>query len=435
MSEKSSNFVTSLKTVSILLVICIVCGALLALCNDLLYIDEDTKFKRDMQKVYPQFDPDTSVSETPIAEYKELPGAGSVSKVYRSKDGAYILEATGKGGYPDGSGTVTMYVVVGGETPNVQIKSVLITGNTKQSWIANITQKSLDKAYVGKNIKDVASLQMGSDYSFGGATMASTAVFNAIKSAVNYCVTALKLVSTPESEARDAAIALLGEGYEFITVVDEAYTTAVGANFYFTATKDGSPALDVYVFGDKESGHNIVALNGELLHAERNSDTAIIAKTEGIDNTLVQKVQGLSHLESQIRKSAPNFTYDADGDLSQYATHSDFANTQITSAYISNDGSIAIIAESTVGDYEGYTPGKLTMMVVIADGKIAGYKVLSYGGHSYFDGAIGNKDPQLYVGSAIDGIEYVKVTGATGSGVAYYNNIGLAAYYARSISA
>ena len=40
MSEKSSNFVTSLKTVSVLLVICIVCGALLALCNDLFYIDE-----------------------------------------------------------------------------------------------------------------------------------------------------------------------------------------------------------------------------------------------------------------------------------------------------------------------------------------------------------------------------------------------------------
>ena len=432
--SKSSSFVTSLKTISVLLIICIVCGALLALCNDLFYIDEETKFNRAMQKVYPEFERDTSVSETPVAEFKDLAGAGSVSKVYRSKDGAYILEATGVGGYPDGSGTVTMYVVVGGETPNVEIKSVLITGNTKQSWIANITQKNIDKAYVGKNIKDVASLQMGNDYKWGGATMASTAIMNAIKSAVNYCVTALKLVSTPESEARDAAVALLA-GYTLTTVVDDAYTTAVGANFYFTGTKDGADDIDVYVFGDKESGHQIVALKAGLTHADRMLDTAIVAKSEGIDNALVQSAQGLSHIESQIRALAPSFTYDVAGDLSQYATHSDFADTQITSAYISNDGTLAIVAESKVGDYDGYTPGKLTMMVVIADGKISGFKVISYGGHSFFDNFIGNKNPQLYIGSAIDAIEYVKVSGATGSGVAYYNIIALSAYYARSISA
>ena len=437
MSEKSSNFVTSLKTVSVLLVICIVCGALLALCNDLLYIDEDTKFNRAMQKVYPQFDRDTSVSETPIAEYKELPGAGSVSKVYRSKDGAYILEATGKGGYPDGSGTVTMYVVVGGETPNVQIKSVLITGNTKQSWIANITQKSLDKAYVGKNIKDVASLQMGSDYSFGGATMASTAVFNAIKSAVNYCVTALKLVSTPESEARDAAIALLGEGYEFITVVDEAYTTAVGANFYFTATKDGSPALDVYVFGDKESGHNIVALNGELLHAERNSDTAIIAKTEGIDNALVQKVQGLSYLESQIRKSAPNFTYDANGELGDLAKHEDYPTAEILKVYKSNDGSLALVVQAP-GYREALTDPQLTIMVIIADDKVAGWELISAGSNNMFGGYLSGD--KLYINTNIDApLAFDENTmvmgGATLSGNALNEIINLAMHYARSVSA
>ena len=430
--SKSSSFVTSLKTISVLLIICIVCGALLALCNDLFYIDEETKFNRAMQKVYPEFERDSNVSETPLADFKTVAGVGNVSKVYASKDGTYILETTGLGGFS--SGTVTMYVAIGGKNPDVQIKSLVVTGNDGQSWMAKVGQKELDKAYVGKNIKDISAVQFGADYKLGGTTYTSTAILNAVKAAVNYCVTALKLVSTPESEARDAAVALLA-GYTLTTVVDEAYTTELGASFYFTGAKDGADNLDVYVFGDSASGHQIVALKAGLTHADRMLDTAIVAKSEGIDNALVQSAQGLSHIESQIRALAPSFTYDVAGDLSQYATHSDFADTQITSAYISNDGTLAIVAESTVGVFEDYTPGKLTMMVVIANGKISGFKVISYGGHSYFDGSIGNKNPQLYVGSAIDAIEYVKVSGATGSGVAYYNIIALSAYYARSISA
>ena len=433
MSEKSSSFVTSLKTISVLLIICIVCGALLALCNDLLYIDDETKFNRAMQKVYPQFDRDTSVSETPIAEYKTLAGVGSVSKVYHSKDGAYILEATGTGGYPDGSGTVTMYVVVGGETPNVQIKSVLITGNTKQSWIANITQKALDNAYVGKNIKDIAALQMGKDYSFGGATMASTAAFNAIKSAVNYCVTALKLVSTPESEARDAALALPElAGYNFVTVVDEAYTTELGVNFYFTATKEGADSLDVYVAGDKDSGHQIVAVKAGLLHADRMLDTAVVAKSEGIDNELVAKVQGLSQLEAQIRKSAPNFTYDANGEIGDLGKNDQFPTAEILNVYSSNDGSLAIVVQAP-GFYESTSDPQLTIMVIVAEGKIAGWELISAGSNNQFSDY--TKGDKFYIGESIDGtIAKQLVGGSTYSGDALYEIVNLAAYYARSIN-
>lgn len=433
MSEKSNSFLTSVKIISVLLIICVVCGALLALCNDIFYIDEETKFNRAMQKVYPQFDRDTSVAEAPVAEHKELAGVGNVSKVYRSKDGTYILEATGFGGFS--SGTVTMYVAVGGETPNVQIKSLVVTGNVGQSWMAKVDQKSIDKAYVGKNIKDVASLQFGADYKLGGTTYTSTAIMNAVKAAVNYCVTALKLVSTPESEARDAAVALL-DGYTLTTVVDEAYTTELGASFYFTGTKDGADNVDVYVFGDKESGHQIVAVKAGLFHADRTQDGAIVAKSEGIDSALVAKVQGLSQLEAQIRKSAPNFTYDADGELGEYTTNSAYANTQVTKVYKSNDGSLAIVAESTVGDYEGYTPGKLTMMVVVAEGKIAGWSVVSYGDHTFFQGMIANKYPNAYVGESVAAeIAKVAVAGATGSADAFYNIINIAAYYARSIQA
>ena len=431
MSEKSSNFVSSLKAVSILLIICIVCGALLALCNNIFYIDDETKFNRAMQKVYPDFDRDTSVSETPLAGFKTVAGVGSVSKVYASKDGAYILETTGLGGFS--SGNVTMYVAIGGQNPNVTIKSLVVTANVGQSWMAKVDQKTLDKAYVGKNIKDIAAAQFGNNYKLNGTTFTSTAILNAVKVAVSYCVDGLKLVSTPESEARDAALLLL-DGYTLTTVVNDAYTTELGANFYFTGTKAYADDIDVYVFGDTASGHKIVAVKAGLKHADRTQDTAIVAKSEGIDNALVTKVQGLSLVEFQVQKYAPNFTYDADGDLGEHTTNSAYANTQVTKVYKSNDGSLAIVAESTVGDYEGYTPGKLTMMIVIAENKIAGWSVVSIGDHTYFEPYIATPNPNAYVGQSITAeIAKVAVAGATGSANAFCNIINIAAYYARSI--
>lgn len=425
--SKSSSFVTSLKTISVLLIICIVCGALLALCNDLFYIDEETKFNRAMQKVYPEFERDTSVSETPVAEFKDLAGVGNVSKVYASKDGTYILESTGVGGFS--SGTVTMYVAIGGKNPDVQIKSLVVTGNVGQSWMAKVGQKELDKAYVGKNIKDIASVQFGADYKLGGTTYTSTAILNAVKAAVNYCVTALKLVSTPESEARDAAVALLA-GYTLTTVVDEAYTTELGASFYFTGTKDGADNLDVYVFGDSASGHQIVAVKAGLKHADRILDTAVVAKSEGIDNALVQKVQGLSQLEAQIRKSAPNFTYDADGELGENAKNDQFPTAEILNVYKSNDGAMAIVVQAP-GFRESTSDPQLTVMVIIAEGKIAGWELISAGSNNQFSDY--TKGEKFYIGASIDGtIEKQIVSGSTLSGEALYEIVNLAALYART---
>ena len=425
--SKSSSFVTSLKTISVLLIICIVCGALLALCNDLFYIDEETKFNRAMQKVYPEFERDTSVSETPVAEFKDLAGVGNVSKVYASKDGTYILETTGVGGFS--SGTVTMYVAIGGKNPDVQIKSLVVTGNVGQSWMAKVGQKELDKAYVGKNIKDIAAVQFGADYKLGGTTYTSTAILNAVKAAVNYCVTALKLVSTPESEARDAALALL-DGYTLTTVVDETYTTELGASFYFTGTKDGADNLDVYVFGDSASGHQIVAVKAGLKHADRVAETAVVAKSEGIDNALVEKVQGLSQLEAQIRKSAPNFTYDADGELGENAKNDQFPTAEILNVYKSNDGAMAIVVQAP-GFRESTSDPQLTVMVIIAEGKIAGWELISAGSNNQFSDY--TKGEKFYIGASIDGtIEKQIVSGSTLSGNALYEIVNLAALYART---
>ena len=45
--------------IAVLVVICLVCGLLLALLNDLLYIDDNTRLDRAMKKVYDKFDVET----------------------------------------------------------------------------------------------------------------------------------------------------------------------------------------------------------------------------------------------------------------------------------------------------------------------------------------------------------------------------------------
>lgn len=435
MSEKSSNLLTSVKIVSVLLAICIVCGVLLALCNDLLYIDDETKFNRAMQKVYPDFKRDTSFDETPIASAKDLAGVGSVSKVYRSTDGTYVVESIGYGGFS--SGTVTMYVAIGGTTPNVKIKALGITANVGQSWIAKVDQKSLNNAYVGKNIQDVSAITFGGNYKIGGTTYTSTAVLNSVKAAANYCITGLKLVSTPESEAREAAIELLGN-YDYTTITDETYKAALGYDFYFTAVNEGE-SYDVYVFGNADDGHQIVAINNTLTHTERTTnDDAIKAKTDGISNETLAKVRGLSHLESQVLQLGKigdvthieNFTYDiADDHGGEFATNEAYGTARIANVYRSNSGAMAIIATCDPGSF-----GTLKLMVIINDNKIVAWDVIDVGGHNLFNSNYGEQNPRPYYGNDISSITKQNVAGATYSGTALYNIIGLCAYYAQSIS-
>lgn len=430
MNQKSSNFLTSVKIVSVLLAICIVCGVLLALCNDLLYIDDETKFNRAMQKVYPDFKRDTSFSETPVAGAKTLAGVGEVSKVYRSTDGTYVVESIGYGGFS--SGTVTMYVAIGGTTPNVKIKALGITANVGQSWVAKVDQKSLNNAYVGKNIQDVSAITFGGNYKIGGTTYTSTAVLNSVKAAANYCITGLKLVSTPESEARDAAKDLLGN-YNYTTITDETYKTALGYDFYFTAVNEGE-SYDVYVFGNADDGHQIVAINNTLTHNERTtSDDAIKVKTDGISDETLAKVRGLSHIESQVQQlRIEGFTYDiADDHGGEFATNEAYGTARIANVYRSNSGAMAIIATCDPGSYNGYSPKTLTLMVVISADKIVNWKVVSVGGHTYYNSSFDEfyKDVDIN-----DTIEYQKVTGATGTSDAIYNIIGLCANYAREIN-
>lgn len=88
---KKGTVIQAVKAIAVLVIICLVCGILLALCNDLLYVSDDVKFDRAMQKIYPNFKKaddspalDTANAKTPYGEVLDL---------VKSSDGAYILTA------------------------------------------------------------------------------------------------------------------------------------------------------------------------------------------------------------------------------------------------------------------------------------------------------------------------------------------------------
>ena len=80
-----------------------------------------------------------------------------------------------------------------------------------------------------------------------------------INAAAYYCINVLKLVSTPESEAKDALVALLGteyDGYGFVAVNDAEYLEAckVGdkeLSFYFQKEPRRIPTLLRHMFTEK----------------------------------------------------------------------------------------------------------------------------------------------------------------------------------------
>ena len=133
-NNEKGTALQAVKAVAVLVVICLVCCLLLALCNDLLYVTEEEKFNRAMRKIYPEF----SLAEEVALDSKYSSNAtyGEVLSVVKSTDGAYILQTKGIGGFS--SGTITIYVAVtGGENPTIAGWTIL--ANEGQSFIGNIT--------------------------------------------------------------------------------------------------------------------------------------------------------------------------------------------------------------------------------------------------------------------------------------------------------
>lgn len=272
-TDKRGTATQAVVAVAVLVAICLVCGLLLALCNDLLYVTPEEKFNRAMQKVYPDFQLESGWDERPNAQFSQNDTYGSVSAVYKSTDGAYVLETTGIGGF--NGGTVTLYVAVSGDEEPV-IKGWTITANAGQSFIGNITENHQKTWFIGDSISEVQATD-----GFGsGATFTENAICNAINMASYYCMNALGLGSNPEGEALQAAMELLGADYASYTLAGRGNVLKASAGSAGTVAKLLSTDTDTlsYLFTGTGDKGDVQA----FVYGEDENRKIVIVTAEGI---------------------------------------------------------------------------------------------------------------------------------------------------------
>ena len=184
---------TAFKCIYVLLAIVLVCGVLLAFCNDLFEVTAEEKLNRVLGNIYPDgnveeiiFDAD---HETDLETEFEK---GAVDQVYLMDDGNYLIHAYGTGGF---GGNVYMWVVVemsDGAISGIGKTQIDKNDTTGETYLIKIPGAAFDfysENYAdGKNF-DVQDIK--SEGLTGGATMSMTGATNAVNTALEFVRTQL----------------------------------------------------------------------------------------------------------------------------------------------------------------------------------------------------------------------------------------------------
>ncbi len=176
---------TAVKSVAVLLAIVVVCGGLLAVCNDLLFLTDEERLSRAIAKIYGG---NATVRELiSLTPEESAFTEGAIEKAYLMSDGNYLLQARGNGGWQGGSITVWTVMDCEGSRANhdlrlVGVERVIYESNEKQSYISKFSQADYDlftrhdgevadgKSF-GKEI-DVVKTGESSPFTFGALTNA-----------------------------------------------------------------------------------------------------------------------------------------------------------------------------------------------------------------------------------------------------------------------
>ena len=165
---KSKTF----RCILVLLCIALVSGALLSICNDLLYVSADERVTRTIKSIY------GSAIGYQQVEVDFALDDGKIEAVYVLDDGNQLMQATGYHGYKEGS--VTIWCVA-------RYQQGVFTGLDSVS-VASYEKQTLMGMF-GSNVLG----QYATDAPFGaeeavvsGATYSSTAIKNAIHTALAY---------------------------------------------------------------------------------------------------------------------------------------------------------------------------------------------------------------------------------------------------------
>ena len=185
---------TAFKAVLVLVIIGVVLGGLLALLNDLFYVSPEEITMRIIKKFYDGEEKQYTTIE--IAPENLVNEFGTVDTVYLIEDGNYLIKATGKEGFHDG--TVTMWLLTRFENGKfAEFIKVKYAESSGQTLMSNFSEEYYN-VYVGSSIKDgyftVAKGPSNVNTNLvAGTTKSSNAINNAVNSAYYFIINVLEV--------------------------------------------------------------------------------------------------------------------------------------------------------------------------------------------------------------------------------------------------
>ena len=183
------------KSLAVLIAIVLVAGVLLAICNDIFFVSDEERFARSIAKIYGA---EVETQEVALTDEQKSYNNGRVEEAYLVLDDRnYLLHTTGYGGYSGGSGTVTLWVVIGcensadGALTLTGIEKVVYDTNDGQTLISNFSDSYYD--YFTSQNEAIAAggyftaIKNSSDALnniVAGASQTSNAMVNAVNTAL-----------------------------------------------------------------------------------------------------------------------------------------------------------------------------------------------------------------------------------------------------------
>lgn len=184
------------RCISVLLVIAVVLGGLLAVLNDVLYVSPEERTGRAIKKIYgevKEYSIELDVDgEDKAVEYD----FGTVNKVYTvgdSEESSYdaLFQVTGKQGYK--GGTITLWVKVKISGDEQVIDKVILESYDKQTLMSKFDKNYYDVFLVDitdayKDGKVFTTATDSGEFSnpMSGATYSATAAVNAVNCVIKY---------------------------------------------------------------------------------------------------------------------------------------------------------------------------------------------------------------------------------------------------------
>lgn len=181
------------RCITVLLVISVALGGLLAIANDVLYVSPDERASRAIIKIYgeeKQFE--TIIDKDTLSNGVVFEDIGSVNKLFivgdkTSSSFDYLFQTTGTQGYKGGS--ITLWVQVTVNNGTTSIKKIVQESYEKQTLMSKITssfysnfQQEVDGIYYSSNASSIDKKHN----LVAGATYSAQAACNAVNCAIRY---------------------------------------------------------------------------------------------------------------------------------------------------------------------------------------------------------------------------------------------------------